>query len=104
MTNTVTDRLPITGKAGSRNPFEKLPNEIAMFILEELDSTSLMAAATACKEIGELIHSNDYIRLCELQCFCLKESFMKLRLGVGRSSAFSFIRPGKIPTQNPIWE
>lgn len=95
-TNAVIDHLPVTGKTGSMNPFQKLPNEIAMFVLEELDSASLTAAATACRGIRELINSNDYIRLCELQCFCLKESFMKLRLGFGRSfNALSFTYPGQ---------
>ena len=62
-----------------------LPNEILMLILDELDTTSLIAAARACREIGELIASHDFIRMRELQCFCLKENFMKSQLGIGVS-------------------
>lgn len=67
----------------------QLPNEIIMAILEELDTGSLMGAAKASNKIGELIKSYDFIRLCELQCFCLKESFMKLQLGVGVSCCWT---------------
>ena len=66
----------------------QLPNELILAILEELDTGSLVAAARASSEIEQLITSSDFIRLQELQCFCLKESFMKQRLGVGVSASF----------------
>ena len=66
----------------------QLPYELILGILEELDTGSLVAAARASSEIAQLIASSDFIRLQELQCFCLKESFMKQRLGVGVSAVF----------------
>lgn len=66
----------------------QLPNELILAILEELDTGSLVAVARASSEIEQLITSSDFIRLQELQCFCLKESFMKQRLGVGVSTTF----------------
>ena len=65
-----------------------LPNELILAILEELDTGSLVAVAKASSEIERLITSSDFIRLQELQCFCLKESFMKQQLGVGVSAFF----------------
>ena len=67
----------------------KLPDELILAILEELDTGSLVAVARASSEIDQLITSSDFIRLKELQCFCLKESFMKQRLGVGVSAFFN---------------
>ncbi|KAL8796866.1 MAG: hypothetical protein Q9195_000949 [Heterodermia aff. obscurata] len=66
----------------------RLPNEIILAILEELDTGSLVAAARASSEIEQLITSGDFIRLQELQCFCLKESLIKQRLGVGVSVSY----------------
>lgn len=74
-----SSRIPLLDRVLS------LPNEILMEILDELDTPSLMAAAKACKEIGELVASRDFIRMRELQCFCLKENFVKLQLGIGVS-------------------
>ena len=62
-----------------------LPNEILMMILDELDTTSLMIVARHCKDIGNLVASHDFIRMRELQCFCLKKNFMKTQLGIGIS-------------------
>ena len=56
-----------------------------MEILDELDTTSLMTVARTCREIGHLVASHDFIRMRELQCFCLKENFMKMQLGIGVS-------------------
>ena len=89
---------PKTVSCGGRNQYSnemttldrilQLPNELILAILEELDTGSLVAAARASSEIEQLITSSDFIRLQELQCFCLKESFMKQRLGVGVSASF----------------
>lgn len=62
-----------------------LPNEILMLILDKLDTTSLLTFARTCKDIGHLVASHDFIRMRELQCFCLKENFMKMQLGIGVS-------------------
>ena len=67
----------------------KLPDELILAILEELDAGSLVAVAKASSEIDQLITSSDFIRLKELQCFFLKESFTKQRLGVGVLAGFS---------------
>ena len=94
----IQDSAPKTVSRGGRNQYSnemttldrilQLPNELILAILEELDTGSLVAAARASTEIEQLITSSDFIRLQELQCFCLKESFMKQRLGVGVSASF----------------
>jgi len=60
-----------------------VPDELLMLILDELDTRDLLAAAKVCSKIGEFMNSYDCIRMRELQCFCLKESFLNAKLGVG---------------------
>lgn len=60
-----------------------LPDEILLMTFSELSDQDLWAMATAFPWINEILNSYDFIRVRELQCFCLKESFMKVKLGVG---------------------
>ena len=60
-----------------------LSDEILLLIFGELDTKDLVAAAKVESRIEKFINSYDTIRLRELQCFCLKESFMRTNLGVG---------------------
>ncbi|KAL8668866.1 MAG: hypothetical protein Q9168_006525, partial [Polycauliona sp. 1 TL-2023] len=60
-----------------------LPHEILINIFSNLPFQALTALSSASSKASEIIHFYDLIRLCELQCFCLKEHFQNSRLGVG---------------------
>ena len=60
-----------------------LPNELLMLVLERLDTRDMLAAASVCDKLRDFMSSYDAIRMRELQCFCLKESFLDAKLGVG---------------------
>ncbi|KAI4227734.1 MAG: hypothetical protein L6R40_008190 [Gallowayella cf. fulva] len=60
-----------------------LPDEILLTIFSSLSAMDLAAVAKAFPRAHSILNSYDLIRLRELQCFCLKESFSRVRLGVG---------------------
>ena len=60
-----------------------LPDEILLLIFGELDTKDLLAAAKVESRVEKFINSYDTIRMRELQCFCLKENFMRTKLGIG---------------------
>ncbi|KAL8685143.1 MAG: hypothetical protein Q9224_005944, partial [Gallowayella concinna] len=62
-----------------------LPDEILLAIFSLLSTTDLAVISAAFPRACEMLNSYDLIRLRELQCFCLKESFSKVDLGVGVS-------------------
>ena len=59
-----------------------LPDEILLLIFANLNTKDLLSAAKVCSKTGDVITSYDFIRVRELQCFCLKESFLEAKLGV----------------------
>lgn len=67
---------------GILKKFTALPQEIILLVLEKLDTEELLALC-GCDQVRDIVTAHDLIRLCELQCFCLKKSFMELKLGVG---------------------
>ncbi|KAM0801113.1 hypothetical protein BDR22DRAFT_880509 [Usnea florida] len=60
-----------------------LPDEILLMVFSDLSNKDLWALAKVCPVTNEILYSYDCIRLRELQCFCFKESFMKVKLGIG---------------------
>ena len=60
-----------------------LPDEILLKVFSDLSNKDLWALAKVCPVTNEILYSYDCIRLRELQCFCYKESFMKVKLGIG---------------------
>ena len=60
-----------------------LPDEVLLLIFEKLSTKDLTATSHAIPKAHEILNSYDFIRLRELQCFCLKESFLDLQLGIG---------------------
>jgi hypothetical protein len=60
-----------------------LPDEILLLMFAKLDTKDLLSATKVCSKIGNFVTSYDFIRVRELQCFCLKESFQEAKLGVG---------------------
>ena len=77
----VSDNSPSIVNLGQR--FLALSDEVLLMILSELSDHDLWAVAKVFPVINQILYSYDFIRLHELQCFCLKETFMKVRLGVG---------------------
>ena len=67
---------------GMLQNFIALPHEIILLILAKLDTEELLALS-GCDKIREIVTDYDLIRLRELQCFCLKKSYMDLKLGIG---------------------
>ena len=67
---------------GMLQKFLALPQEVILLILERLDAEELIALR-GCEKIRVIVTDFDLIRLRELQCFCLKKSFMEVKLGIG---------------------
>ncbi|KAJ8115246.1 hypothetical protein OPT61_g3068 [Boeremia exigua] len=62
-----------------------LPDEIVLLMLEEMPTKDVLALADAVPFVKRTVNSYDFIRTRELQCFCLKKSYMDAKLGVGVS-------------------
>jgi ubiquitin-protein ligase len=60
-----------------------LPDETVLLMFAALDTRDILALAEAVPSIKTMVYSYDFIRIRELQCFCLKKSFMEAKLGVG---------------------
>ncbi|KAG9191885.1 hypothetical protein G6011_10619 [Alternaria panax] len=52
---------------------------------DEMETCDVLAFADAIPSIKTMINSYDFIRIRELQCFCLKWSFLNTKLGIGIS-------------------
>ncbi|KAJ4360386.1 uncharacterized protein N0V89_000948 [Didymosphaeria variabile] len=65
----------------------ELPDEVILNLLSWMDTTDIIFFADAVPTIKHMLISYDFIRLRELQCFCLKKSFLTAKLGVGVSIA-----------------
>ena len=61
------------------------PDEVVLMMLEEMPTKDILALADAIPFVQRTIHSYDFIRMRELQCFCLKKSYLDAKLGVGVS-------------------
>ena len=81
-----------------------LPDEILLIMFSELPDQDLWAVAKVFPVTNEILNSYDFIRLRELQCFWLEESFMKVKLGVGVPSIVEGVRtlsePNSISSRN----
>lgn len=83
-TNSITPVSECVRSSLELSPkFFVLPDEILLMIFSELSNQDLWAVAKVFPVTSEILNSYDFIRVRELQCFCLKESFMKAKLGVG---------------------
>jgi ubiquitin-protein ligase len=68
-----------------RSKLYNLPDELILHLLSFLDTKDIMCLAEGVPAIGQMLNSFDFIRMRELQCFCLKTSFLETRLGIGVS-------------------
>ncbi|KAI1765789.1 hypothetical protein GGR53DRAFT_489068 [Hypoxylon sp. FL1150] len=84
-------RLAIQQQQGAANHvggsggIERLPDELLLDILERLDFIEMTAFAAAWERVSNIIGDYDLVRQRELQCFCLKEDYRSLNLGIGVS-------------------
>ncbi|KAI1372424.1 hypothetical protein F4677DRAFT_463260 [Hypoxylon crocopeplum] len=94
-TDRMQDTLPILRHNNSIPcHISRLPNEILLMILEELDSEEMTHFAAACPRISDVIRDFNLVRQRELQCFCLKQDYRSVNIGVGVS-----IKRGQIASE-----
>ncbi|KAG8530716.1 uncharacterized protein KY384_004073 [Bacidia gigantensis] len=62
-----------------------LPDELLLQILKDLRPEQLTVLSQASSRIKATLQSYDFLRLSELKCFVLKESFLSTALGIGVS-------------------
>ncbi|KAL1897576.1 hypothetical protein Sste5346_003881 [Sporothrix stenoceras] len=65
---------------------EILTDDVLLLILEKLDTTAINKFVAASNRVRQLVEYHDILRQRELQCFCLKSSYIKSDLGVGVST------------------
>jgi hypothetical protein len=64
----------------------ELPDELWLLLFGEID-TDIFRLADTIPTVHAMLNSYDFIRIRELQCFCLKENFLNTKLGIGVASA-----------------
>lgn len=87
--NSPDGRMIQAAKAGirssKRSKLFELPDEVILILLACMEVSDVISFSDAIPTIKRLLLSYDFIRLRELQCFCLKKSLMATKLGVGVS-------------------
>ncbi|KAH7389967.1 hypothetical protein BKA66DRAFT_526840 [Pyrenochaeta sp. MPI-SDFR-AT-0127] len=82
-----------------------LPDEIVLLLLNELETCDVFAFADAVPTIKKMVFSYDFIRIRELQCFCLKKSIMDAKLGIVKTNATVCLKSiheyARMPQQQP---
>jgi ubiquitin-protein ligase len=76
---------PRTVGKSERSKLFELPDEVILNLLSWMDTADVISFADAIPSIKHMLTSYDFIRIRELQCFCLKKSFMTAKLGIGVS-------------------
>ncbi|UPX16333.1 E2 ubiquitin-conjugating enzyme [Ascochyta rabiei] len=79
-----TSKAP-TESAATISKLLSLPDEVVILMLEEIPTKDVLALADAIPLVKRTVHSYDFIRTRELQCFCLKKSYINAKLGCGIS-------------------
>lgn len=72
-------------QARGRSKLFELPDEVVLSLMSFMETADVMSFADAVPSIRHILHSYDFIRIRELQCFCLKKSFLAAKLGIGVS-------------------
>ncbi|KAF1348224.1 hypothetical protein EJ07DRAFT_169658 [Lizonia empirigonia] len=82
-----TDAFPKTLKtpAATVSKLLSLPDEVVLLMLEDMPTRDVLALADAVPFVQQTVHSYDFIHTRELQCFCLKKSYLDAKLGIGIS-------------------
>lgn len=82
---TEAPKLPLAASLNSRS-IDMLTDDVLLLILKELDNTDINKFVAASDRVRQLVEYHDILRQRELQCFCLKSSYLKSDLGVGVST------------------
>ncbi|KAI1343556.1 hypothetical protein F5Y15DRAFT_236496 [Xylariaceae sp. FL0016] len=76
-----------SGTENVRLGFDSLPNELLLQIVNSLSVFEDLTSFTqAWPRVSRLVCEFDIVRQRELQCFCLKQSYRSVKLGIGVSS------------------
>ena len=92
-TDKINTQVAKIGDKTKRSKLFELPDEVILNLLTFLDDPDIAAFSETLPAIKHMLTSYDFIRMRELQCFCLKKSFLTTKLGIGIS-----ISSGKKPT------
>ncbi|KAI5861016.1 hypothetical protein GGS23DRAFT_613162 [Durotheca rogersii] len=76
---------PVLGKEVKTCEIGRLPNEVLLLVIENMDFEELTSFAAAWPRISQIVADFDVVRQRELQCFCLKRNYLTVKLGVGVS-------------------
>jgi ubiquitin-protein ligase len=79
--DTNSNDIPATTQ--ERYKLIDLPDELILLIMSQLDTRDVINFTASALHIKKIVHSYDFIRIRELQCFCFKRSFMEAKLGIG---------------------
>lgn len=71
------------GPKQTKSKLFSLPDEVVLLIFAELETRDVLCFGEAVPSIKAMVNSYYFIRTRELQCFCLKQSFMNTKLGIG---------------------
>lgn len=74
-----------TASATTVSKLLALPDEVVLLMLDEMPTKDVLALADVIPPVKRIVNSYDFIRTRELQCFCLKKSYMDAKLGIGIS-------------------
>jgi ubiquitin-protein ligase len=87
--NGVSGSGTAIGELGSsprqRSKLFEMPDEIILRLMTFADTVDIISFAEAVPTIKHMLHGYDIIRIRELQCFCLKKSYLITKLGIGVS-------------------
>ena len=61
----------------------ELSDELILLIISSLETQDIINFSDAVPGLKTMVRSYDFIRMRELQCFCLKRSFMDTQVGIG---------------------
>ncbi|KAF2621418.1 hypothetical protein BU25DRAFT_416089 [Macroventuria anomochaeta] len=75
----------VTASPATISKLHTLPVEVVLLMLEKMPTEDVLTLADAVPSVKRTVHSYDFIRARELQCFCLKKSYMDAKLGIGIS-------------------
>ena len=84
-TQAANEHTGSSNEKRKRSKLFELPDEVILTLMACMEGSDVISFSDAIPTIKHLLVSYDFIRIRELQCFCLKKSFMETKLGIGVS-------------------